>query len=128
MRRQSTVTRQRLIVGPQPICRALDGKVFKHGQGPYPPQHFNCRSRYINIPIGLEKEFEEAAREDYGEWLNDQSEAERRKVLALGVLQCGMDWSESIGPSDAIRKFVARDGSELTLDQLRSRGYGSSAR
>lgn len=27
-----------------PICRALDGKKFKVGDGPRPPLHFNCRS------------------------------------------------------------------------------------
>lgn len=109
------------------ICRALDGKVFVHGQGPYPPQHFNCRSRYINIPIGLEKEFEEA-REDYGEWLNNQSEAEKRKVLGPSRLAMWDGLVKKFGPSDAIRKFVAKDGTELTLDQLRNRGYGTSAR
>jgi SPP1 gp7 family putative phage head morphogenesis protein len=109
------------------ICRALDGKTFKHEQGPYPPQHFNCRSRNINIPIGLEKEFDEA-REDYGEWLNNQSEAVKRDALGPGRLAMWDGLVRKYGPSDAIRKFVARDGSELTLDQLRQRGYGSSAR
>lgn len=27
-----------------PICRSLDGKVFKRGEGPIPPLHWNCRS------------------------------------------------------------------------------------
>ena len=140
------------------ICRALDGKTFKHEQGPYPPQHFNCRSRNINIPIGLEKEFDEA-REDYGEWLNKRGADETadehllRKAEVFGFSgRRGKDEKPAdfykrvrrspggqrahifdnlvrrFGPSDAIRKFVARDGSELTLDQLRSRGYGSPAR
>ena len=109
------------------ICRALDGKVFKHGQVPYPPQHFNCRSRYVNIPIGLEKEFAEA-REDYGEWLNGQSESERRKVLGPGRLAMWDGLVKKYGASDAIRKFVAKDGTELTLDELRSRGYGSASK
>ena len=109
------------------ICRALDGNVFKHGQGPYPPQHFNCRSRYVNIPIGLEKEFEEA-REDYGEWLNDQSDAVKRDALGPGRLAMWDGLVKKYGPSDAIRKFVAKDGSELTLNQLRERGYGTSSR
>ena len=26
------------------ICASLDGKVYKLGEGPYPPLHFNCRS------------------------------------------------------------------------------------
>ena len=101
--------------------------MFKHGKGPYPPQHFNCRSRYVNIPIGLEKEFREA-REDYGEWLNNEPDAVKLEVLGPGRLALWKGMVRRFGPSDAIRKFVARDGSELTLDQLRSRGYGSPAR
>ena len=60
-------------------------------------------------------------------WLNDQSDAVKRD--ALGPERLGM-WKGLVrkyGPSDAIRKFVAKDGSELTLDQLRKRGYGSPA-
>ena len=109
-----------------PICRALDGKVFVHGKGPLPPQHFNCRSVYVNIPIGLEKEFREA-REDYGEWLNKQDDATKRQVLGPERLLLWKGMVKRFGPSDAIRKFVARDGSELTLDQLRKRGYGRTA-
>ena len=109
-----------------PICRALDGKVFVHGKGPLPPQHFNCRSVYVNIPIGLEKEFREA-REDYGEWLNEQDDATKRQVLGPERLALWKGMVKRFGPSDAIRKFVARDGSELTLKELRSRGYGRTA-
>lgn len=109
------------------ICRALDGKVFRHEQGPYPPQHFNCRSRNINIPIGLEKEFLKA-REDYGVWLDNQSDAVKRDALGPGRLALWRGLVEKYGASDAIRKFVAKDGSELTLDQLRDRGYAASAR
>ena len=32
-----------------PICRSLDGKIFKLGEGPIPPLHFNCRS--LRIPV-----------------------------------------------------------------------------
>lgn len=31
-----------------PICRSLDGNVFKVGKGPHPPIHINCRS--IRVP------------------------------------------------------------------------------
>lgn len=27
-----------------PICRSLDGNIYSIGRGPYPPQHFQCRS------------------------------------------------------------------------------------
>ena len=32
-----------------PICQSLDGKVFKFGKGPQPPQHFGCRSTIVFI-------------------------------------------------------------------------------
>ena len=109
------------------ICRALDGKVFVHGKGPLPPQHYNCRSRPVNIPIGLEEEFKNSV-DDYGVWLNDQSDAVKRDALGPGRLAMWDGLVKKFGASDAIRKFVAKDGSELTLDQLRKRGYGTSAK
>ena len=102
------------------ICRALDGKVFVHGKGPYPPQHFNCRSRYVNIPTGLEKEFENV-RDDYGEWLNEQDDSVKKDVLGPGRLALWDGLVKKYGASDAIRKFVGKDGSELNLDQLKRR-------
>jgi len=35
-----------------PICKALDGKTFPQGQGPRPPQHFNCRSLRVAVLDG----------------------------------------------------------------------------
>jgi len=102
------------------ICRALDGKVFVHGKGPHPPQHFNCRSRYVNIPTGLEKEFKNI-RDDYGEWLNEQDDSVKKDVLGPGRLALWDGLVKKYGASDAIRKFVGKDGSELSLDQLKLR-------
>jgi len=31
------------------VCRKLDGTVFEAGEGPRPPQHFNCKS--VRIPL-----------------------------------------------------------------------------
>lgn len=108
------------------ICRALDGKIFKRGKGPEPPQHYNCRSRAIDIPTGLEEEFKDL-REDYGLWLEGQSESVKRDVLGPGRLAMWDGLVKKYGASDAIRKFVAKDGSELTLVELRKRGYGSAS-
>jgi len=109
------------------ICRALDGKMFRHQEGPVPPQHFQCRSRIRNVPRGLEKEFSEI-RETYGEWLNAQDEATKRDVLGPERLKLWNGLVKKYGPTNAIRKFVAQDGSTLTLDQLKSRGYGSTSK
>lgn len=32
-----------------PICRSLDGKRFKVGEGPLPPMHFSCRSLRVAV-------------------------------------------------------------------------------
>ena len=106
------------------ICRALDGKIFTHGKGPLPPQHYNCRSIPVNIPRSLEREYRDI-QDNYGEWFNDQDEATQLDVLGPGRLGMWRGLVRRFGPTDAMRKFVGRDGTELTLEQLRNRGYGS---
>lgn len=108
------------------ICRALDGKIFTQGRGPEPPQHFNCRSIHVNIPRSLESEYRNL-RDDYGQWLEDQSEATKIQVLGPGRLPYWNALVRKYGPSDAIRKFVSQDGTELSLDQLKMR-YSSIIR
>lgn len=46
------VGRSRLIVHNTPICRSLDGKRYPPGQGPTPPQHFQCRSIRVAVING----------------------------------------------------------------------------
>ena len=79
------------------------------------------------MPRGLEKEFSEI-RETYGQWLNNQDESTKRDVLGEGRLKLWDGLVKKYGPTNAIRKFVSQDGSTLTLDQLKSRGYGSIAK
>lgn len=116
-----------------PICRALDGTVHEYGKGPLPPQHFNCRSatvpiidyKGLGIPEPPEDERSSASGlvpegTTYGKWLSDQTASERRRIL--GERASYFDHlSRQVGPEDAIRKFVRQDGSELTLEQLKSR-------
>ena len=66
-----------------PICRSLDGRIYQVGQGPRPPQHWNCRS--IMIPVLNKGAIARAA--GYAA-IADQlqgytGEARRRRVLAL---------------------------------------------
>ena len=35
-----------------PVCRAMDGKIFKVGEGPIPPLHWNCRSVRVAVLDG----------------------------------------------------------------------------
>jgi len=119
-----------------PICRALDGKEFEYGKGPTPPQHFNCRSTTVpilDLPRGAPPvpEGKRAAaggmvpgNTTYGEWLAKQDASVKAKALGANRVQYFDRLSKKYGPTTAIAKLVRDDGSELTLDQLRSR-YGT---
>ena len=115
-----------------PICRALDGREFEYGKGPIPPQHFNCRSTTVPVidyeALGFTppKPGKRAAQggmvpdtQSYGQWLNDQSKEVKADVLGPEKVPYFNRLAKKYGPTDAIRKFVSGDGSELTLDQLR---------
>lgn len=51
------------------ICKGLDGKVFNVGEGPRPPQHWNCRS--FTIPIFSD---DDLVNQSYGDWVETQSD------------------------------------------------------
>jgi len=125
------------------ICRALDGQEFEYGKGPTPPQHFNCRSTTVPVidpdilPPSTTATRASAAgqvpvNESYGQWLAKKQKGEtdadllQRQAQALGARKVSYfrTLSEKYGPSAAIAKLVSKDGSELTLDQLRAR-YGA---
>tara|TARA_B100000925_G_scaffold185710_1_gene140330 strand:+ start:5362 stop:6552 length:1191 start_codon:yes stop_codon:yes gene_type:complete len=119
------------------ICRSLDGQEFEYGKGPVPPQHFNCRSTTVPITdyeaLGFTppKPGKRAAQggmvpadQSYGQWLNNQSKEIKAEVLGPKKVAYFNRLARKYGPTDAIRKFVSADGTELTLKQLRDR-YGS---
>lgn len=118
------------------ICQALDGREFPYGQGPMPPQHFNCRSTTVPVidykRLGFlpPPEGKRAAAggmvpagTTYGEWLARQSQSEQAEILGTGKAAYFRRLSEQYGPQTAIAKLVRDDGSELTLAQLQKR-YG----
>ena len=117
------------------ICAALDGREFEYGKGPTPPQHFNCRSTTVpiidpdilppsttatrasqngQVPINM----------SYGEWLAKQPKSVQAEALGASKVPYFNTLAEKYGPKNAVAKLVRDDGSELTLDQLRSR-YGT---
>jgi len=115
------------------ICRALDGTVHTYGKGPLPPQHFNCRS--TTVPVVDYKRLSIPEPEDdqrasatglvpenmtYGQWLAGQSEAVKIRTLGASRVPYYEKLRRKYGDTDAIRRFVREDGSELTLDQLKS--------
>ena len=127
------------------ICRALDGQEFHYGKGPTPPQHFNCRSTTVPVidykGLGIEPPPPSKLRrpntafgpsrstrgdsvpdnQTYGEWLDKQSKATKQDVLGKSKVPYFNRLVDKYGPTDAIRKFVSADGSELTLEQLKRR-------
>jgi SPP1 gp7 family putative phage head morphogenesis protein len=118
------------------ICRALDGKVFEYGKGPTPPQHFNCRSTTVPVIDYKELGFDPPppgrraaqggqvpANTSYGKWLSEQDLATKAKALGASKVAYFNKLSNKYGPEAAIAKLVSKDGTELTLDQLRAR-YG----
>ena len=136
------------------ICRSLDGRKFEYGKGPEPPQHFNCRSTIVGVVDydGLRaqgfdfdppEDGDRATKRDprtglpgqvpgdttYGEWLYKQPKEYQESVLGKGrtkyfSLLAERDPAGHKG-KNAIAKFVSKDGSELTLEQLRAR-YGAN--
>ncbi len=103
-----------------PICRALDGKVYEWGKGPKPPQHFGCRSRRVSLTTGFAARTLEL-REPYGVWFDQQTDAVKEDVLGAKRIPYYNALVKKYGKEDAIRKFVDRDGTELTLKQLADR-------
>jgi len=135
---QSVTSRYRYIATldsrTSPICRALDGQEFDYGKGPVPPQHFNCRSTTVPLidyeRLGItppkpgkrrSKDGLVPANQSYGQWLNNQSKETKSDVLGPEKVPYFNRLVKKYGPTDAIRKFVSEDGSELTLEQLRRR-------
>ena len=118
------------------ICQALDGREFPYGQGPMPPQHFNCRSTTVPVidykalgfpppPEGTRASAggQVPAGMSYGEWLARQPEAVQADAIGAGKVPYFNRLAKQYGPKDAIAKLVRDDGSELTLAQLQKR-YG----
>lgn len=116
------------------ICRALDGQEFQYGQGPTPPQHFNCRSTTVPIidyeRLGIpppkpgkrrSRDGLVPANQSYGQWLHDQSKETKADVLGPKKVPYFNRLARKYGPTNAIRRFVSEDGTELTLEQLRRR-------
>ena len=121
------------------ICQSLDGRVFKFGKGPEPPQHFGCRSRVTFITRAeaegdVQQRGKRAALgglvpvdQQYGTWLANRTVQQQNE--ALGGKGKGDIFRSLLKKGEsgdiAIRKFVSNDGSELTLKDLQAK-YGAS--
>lgn len=113
------------------ICIGLDGKVFEVGSGPYPPQHFGCRSadvpvtkswRQLGLPFGEIGPGTRASMNGqvpgsitYSKWIKQQPRAFQREVLGRGRLEI-FDRGEL--PLD---RFTDSANRVLTLGELRAK-------
>ena len=90
------------------ICRDLDGKVFKVGEGKRPPAHPNCRSYMTPVLKGIEP----PSRTSYAEWFKRQSASRQDEILGSAK---GKLYRDGKLPLSAF----SDNGKELTLKQLK---------
>lgn len=111
------------------LCGSLDGKKFRYGEGPEPPQHFNCRS--TTVPIiddeDLRRRFPDTRPSEVGRVPQDLSYPDwlRRnpnmQTQALGNKKRFFNYlinTKNKSPRDALRQILRDDGTELSLTDL----------
>tara|TARA_B100000945_G_scaffold128915_1_gene102731 strand:+ start:2410 stop:5037 length:2628 start_codon:yes stop_codon:yes gene_type:complete len=128
-----------------PVCRDLDGQVFKYNQGPVPPQHFGCRSTTVAVvnykkwgftppPVGKRASADGPvpANTTYGKWLygervkGSKFKPGKEQIAALGEQKAKYfnRLSNKYGPDQALKKLIREDNTEVSLAQLQKR-YGN---
>ena len=111
------------------LCGSLDGRKFKYGEGPEPPQHFNCRS--TTVPIidddDLRRRFPDTRPSEVGRVPQDLSYPDWLKrnpnmqTQALGNKKRFFNYlinTKNKSPRDALRQILRDDGTELSLTDL----------
>lgn len=104
-----------------PICRSLDGNRYPIGEGPYPPQHWGCRSVRVALigskligkrPAVGDETSSVDANTSYGDFLKRQSAAFQDEVLGPTRGKLFRDGGLTLD------KFVNQQGKYYTIDQL----------
>ena len=115
------------------ICQRLDGQLFRYDQGPVPPQHFNCRS--TTVPVidddDLRRRFPDTRPSatgrvpqdtNYATWLKDnpdlQDKVLGKKKRYFNYLMSPKRGTKQLNATNALKKIIREDGSELTLKEL----------
>jgi len=99
------------------LCRSLDGNIYKWGEGPVPPLHWNCRSIRVALIKGAE-EIQKSRFTDYATWLEKNPNEKLKVFKSPKRVEFYEYLSKKYGSKDALRRFVRSDGSQLTLKQL----------
>jgi SPP1 gp7 family putative phage head morphogenesis protein len=90
-----------------PICRSLDGNVYRRGKGPIPPLHMHCRSIRVALLAG-----QVPRSQNYSQWLKTQPAEVQDDILgkARGALfrNGGL----------TLDRFVDQNGRLFTLEEL----------
>lgn len=94
-----------------PICQSRAGKIYRHGSGPMPPAHVNCRSTTYNLVLDMEPA------EDLGfaGWLARQPVVDQRDVLGATRYKLYKEGGLTVD------RFTDTAGRQLTLDELKAR-------
>lgn len=115
-----------------PVCRGRDGNLYPLGaKRPSLPAHIRCRSNYVPVlksfrEMGIDADDFTATQRasmdgqvpgdlTYNDWLKRQSAARQDEVL--GVTKAKLFRTGEL----TLDRFIARDGAELTLAQLRQK-------
>ncbi|RRN80390.1 phage head morphogenesis protein [Pseudoxanthomonas sp. SGD-10] len=116
-------------------CRALDGRVFKVGEGPLPPLHPNCRSTIVPVtktwrelgidapemPVGTRASMNGQVPADltYYQWLKLQPPGFVEDVL--GPTKAALFLRGGLTPEEFARLQLNRTFQPLTLEELRQK-------
>ena len=115
------------------ICQRLDGQLFRYDQGPVPPQHFNCRSTTVPIidDVDLRRKVPDTRPSatgrvpqdtNYATWLKDNPDLQEKvlgkKKKYFNYLMSPKRGTKQLNPTNALKKIIREDGTELTLKEL----------
>jgi SPP1 gp7 family putative phage head morphogenesis protein len=112
------------------ICRSLDRKEFKLGQGPMPPFHIRCRSTTVAVMAEEFQFLEEGAtrsavggpvdaKQTYYDWLGGQSKEFQDD--AIGPARAALFRDGGLSSEEFARLNLGRNFQPMTLDQMRKK-------
>lgn len=105
------------------LCRSLDHKIFKVGEGKRPPFHVNCRSTFLLILKDDIRPDKRASKDgitdnvSYYEWLKSQPKAFQDD--ALGKTRAKLFRDGGLSADDFAKLNLNNNFEPLTLDEMR---------